>query len=249
MSTLIFAQAKSIRKKCLDWKKLNRETAERMNLPDEEIKAMAETAYNRELQSQVKEFIEVCKIAKLLHEEYVKELGVQTHNWYFITIRPDDRVCTFEEFYDFCRKFASRKCHIQFTLTFEQKGETEEDIGKGFHFHMVTNMTQTSQPEVLRDVKSTFNKLIQSKKLAENCIKIKTTRNPDEIIEKYLTDYESVDDHKMKTKEIDKLWRQRLNLETTYQEAPGPLSIKYVRQGEEPLGPTISKDPIIVEFT
>lgn len=243
MSTLIFAQAKSIRKKCLEWKKLNRETAEHCGMDEEEIKEQAEQAYNRELKSQVREFIEICKIAKLLHEEYVKELGVQTHNWYFITIRPDDSKCTFEEFYEFVRKFANRKCHIQFTLTFEQKGECEDDIGKGFHFHMVTNMTQTSKPEVLRDVRSTFNKLITSNKLADNCIQIETTRNPDDIIEKYLTDYESVDGHKSKTKEMDIKWREKMNLEKAYEVAPGPLSIKSVRQGE------ISTGPITIDFS
>lgn len=242
MSTLIFAQAKAIRKKCLAKAALDRSIAENCGEPEDKIQEAGREGYNRELISQTKEFIEICKIAKLLHEEYTKELGIQTHNWYFISIRPDDRVCTFEEFYDFCRKFAARKCHIQFTLTFEQKGEVEQDLGKGFHFHMVSNMTQTSQPEVLRDVKSTFNKLIESLKIAANCIQVTTTRNPDDIIEKYLTDYESIDGHKNKTKEMDKLWREKMNLEKAYQEAPGPLSIKSVRQGE------ISTGPIVIEF-
>lgn len=232
MSTLIFAQAKSIRKKALGMKKIIRNTLENLDIPEEQIKVKVMEAYDREIEHECNEFIEICKIAKKLHELYKKEIGLDTYNWYHISIRPNDKKISFFDFYDNVRKLVERKCFKQFHLVFEQKGEVENDIGNGFHCHIVADMIQKSKGEVLRDIKSTFNKMIKDGQLAENCMQVDTTRNPDEIINKYLTNHESKDGHKEKTKETDKLWREKMNIESYYTEVPPQLSIKSVRQLE-----------------
>lgn len=229
MASLIFAQAKSIRRKALQQKSIMRNTFENLGTV-EENKTYIEGAYNMIVDCECKEFIEICKIAKKLHEIYKIEIGMETYNWYHISIRPDDKKILFEDFYENVRKLVSRKCFKRFHLVFEQKSIEGEEVGKGFHCHIVGDMLQASKGEVLRDIKSTFNKMIKEGQIAENCIQVDPTRNPDEIVEKYLTAYESADGHKELTKITDKIWREKMNLEDYYNSVPAVLSIKSVRQ-------------------
>lgn len=230
MSSLIFAQAKSIRRKALRTKQMIRETFENLNLDEQQIRQHANEAYERTINEECNEFVEICKIAKRLHELYVNEVGQETFNWYHISIRPNDNNISFEDFYEFIRKLIERKCFIQYHAVFEQKGENEQDLGKGFHTHIVANMTQRSKGEVIRDIKSSLKKMIDKGQIAENCIQVDPTRNPNEIIDKYLTDHESIDGHKEKTKVTDELWRKKMNLEEYYTHGMPRLSIKSVRQ-------------------
>lgn len=232
MASLIFAQAKSIRKKALLKKGMTRNIFENNGYDETTIKEKANEAYELEIECECKEFIEICKIAKKLHKLYKEEFGEDVYNWYNISIRPNENKITFYEFYDYIRKLVERKCFIQFHLVFEQKGESDSDIGKGFHAHIVANMNQRSRGEVLRDIKSSMRKMIDNGQIAENCIQVDTTRNPDDIIENYLTNYESIDGHKEKTQHTDKIWREKMNLENYYNTVPPQLSIKSVRQLE-----------------
>lgn len=130
---------------------------------------------------------------------------------YFITVRPDCNKVKFIDFYNDVAKFTQRKCFKDFKLSFEQKGTDDKSLGQGFHVHIVAEMTQRSKGEVLRDTQNTFKKYT-----APNCIEVLTTRNPQELVDKYLVNYESEDGHKEPTKEWDLLWRQQNLLDSLY---------------------------------
>lgn len=224
MSQLIFAQAKAIRKQALAAKK---------RISDNEFctKEQADLAYDISVNTARHEFKEILKIAALLHEDYVEVIG-QTNNWYMITIRPDTSKCDFETFYEKVRKFSQRSFFKEYTLSFEQKGTSDDTLGNGFHVHIVADTTHRSKGECLRDSKSTFSGIA-----AENCIDVRTTKNPKDIIQQYLVEYESSDDHKKPTMEWDHKWRQNNNLENLYTNVSGvpirakPLSIKSGQTG------------------
>lgn len=142
--------------------------------------------------------------------------------YYFITVRPDTTKVKFVDFYNDVKRFVDRKCFIDYKLSFEQKGMSAETLGNGFHLHIVASMKQRSKGEVLRDTQNTFKGYT-----AANCIEVLTTKNPAELVENYLVNYQSDDGHKAPTLEWDAMWRKRENLESLYSNPEG-LPIKSI---------------------
>lgn len=206
MATLIFSQAKAIRKAA--WK-------EALNTDEEDWKDTYEKAINRHR----KEFKEILRISRLLHEDYQETLQVCAENWFFITIRPNEKLINFPDFYNKLRTYLQRLCFLEYHCSLEQKGTSEKSLGQGFHCHIVANTKHRSKAECLRDTISTFKNIC-----AENCIEIDKTREPTKIVNEYLVNYNSKDGHKIITKEWDTLWRTKNNLKDIYTiEDPLPL--------------------------
>lgn len=165
----------------------------------------------------------ILEIAQLLHADYEEVVSKKTTNWYFVTVRPKPGV-TWEQFYILTYKYVRRAFMVEYKLSFEQK--SQEGTGEGFHVHIVCNTKHRSKGEILRDTISTFTKVADA-----NCVDVKPTRNPEDIVNNYLLEYKSDDDHKTGTKEGDRIWRERINLKdlyennlTEYEEVPRLLS-------------------------
>lgn len=75
-------------------------------------------------------------------------------------------------------------------------------------------MKQRSKYEVLRDTMSSWKGWIEEGWISPNCIKVEVSSNGEALIQNYLVDYKSEDEHKMLTYEYDKEWRKnnKLNL-------------------------------------
>lgn len=179
---------------------------------------------NNVRERKLKEFETNCRLGIQLMLKY-KEIAIEEgltksdklKQTFFITIRPNSNEVNFITFHNDIAKFVDRKCFNNFTLTFEQKGESENELGKGFHAHIIANMKQRSKTEVLRDTISTFKKYTNT-----NCIQvdiIKDEENYQRTI-KYIKDYESDDGHKASTKEWDALWREKESLKEYYDTPP-----------------------------
>lgn len=215
------------------------------------------------LDSILKQEEKIMKYGLLLQERFYKvreeliEQGLiqdrTPHNenkqWYFITVNPDKTKITFTEFFTYVRKKLKNLCYLDYYVSFEQKGTTQETAGEGFHVHIIANTTHRSFTECLRAAKSQFNKIA-----AENCIHVEKTRNPRELVQNYLIDYKAKDEHKECTKEIDIWWRQKENLLPLYEGLgsldPLPALSSPVELAEEnPKGTRPKKiGPIIVEM-
>lgn len=152
----------------------------------------------------------------LTHERDGGETPSDKKNYFFITVRPDDTMCTFDDFKHKILDLVKRKCFIEYTLSFEQAGKNVSDMGKGFHCHIVAKMKQSSKSNVLRDVTSSFKPWIESRKITTNNIEVVSTRNPEQLIQSYLINYESEDGHKSLTKSIDELWRSSNDIAPLY---------------------------------
>lgn len=223
MAQLIFSQAKSIRRKAKNAKKLY----------DDIDPEFATRCYNSIVENEREEFREILKIAQLLHEDYSGIVGT-TSNWYFLTVRPKNNTDLIE-FTEILEKFINRSFVIEYTLTLEQKDP--EGSGSGFHAHIVCNTKHRSKGELLRDTKSTFNKICEPQ-----CIEIITTRNPKDIINNYLIEYKSKDDHKIITQKGDHIWRKKNNilpLYTSNENEFKALSIKSVKTVQNSVAPFI----------
>lgn len=164
--------------------------------------------YNSQLNIAKLEFNKILDISEELHNQFLQKFQKQS---YFITVRPDTAKIDFYNFTDIVNSFVHRKCIKKFTLSYEQKGTSEDTLGNGFHVHIICDGTWRSKGEALRDTQSTFKSIC-----APNCVQVDTTKNPDEVINKYLIEYESKDDHKSCTKEWDDLWRQKLQICNMY---------------------------------
>lgn len=228
MAQLIFAQAKSIYNKANKHANTMRDNLEQAGYPD--ASEHASNAYSAIIETEREKFRKILEIAKLLHEDYVQIAGRTTENYYFITIRPKPET-TFSEFYSLVYKYTKRASMLHYQLAFEQKNL--EGNGDGFHVHIVCATKHRSKGECLRDTISTFKDIC-----ADNCIEVKTTRNPQDIVKNYLLDYKSQDEHKETTKEADALWRTRLGLAHIYdsvdlQLPPTPGSVHQVPRTEQ----------------
>lgn len=221
MAQLIFAQAKSIRKKVKNAIKFNDDCGSDMCIAD-----ISSNVINREIH----EFEEILKIAQLLHEKYESVVGKKTSNWYFITVRPKPGI-TFDQLYALAYKYTNRACMIDYTLSFEQK--SKEGTGEGHHVHIVCETKHRSKTECLRDTISTFNSIADA-----NCIDVKTTRNPQELIKNYLVEYKSDDEHKEPTKIGDAIWRGAMGLNPLYtpnnalHDPKGDMFIPFIKKEE-----------------
>lgn len=135
---------------------------------------------------------------------------------FMITIRPDDSKAYFPDFKEKVEEFVKRKCFLAYKYSFEQKGVEPENMGKGFHVHIVANMKQRSKSEVLRDTLSSWKDWIEKGLITANNIHVCITKNGDELVQTYLIDYESDDGHKAITKDYDHQWREAVGLYNLY---------------------------------
>lgn len=131
---------------------------------------------------------------------------------WFITIRPKTSEISFVDFKEKVFKFIARKCFTNYSLSFEQKGTSDDTLGVGFHVHIIAEMKQRSKGEVLRDTVSTFKDCT-----ATHCIQVDVCKNPESLKEGYLLAYESDDGHKIVTKEWDAKWRSQVGLASIYE--------------------------------
>lgn len=174
------------------------------------------------LMQKLKEYINE-DLTKLLTNSKPAMIQDSAH-WYLITIRPADNSVDFNVFRAKVEQFLQRKMFINYHYSFEQKGTSYETLGGGFHVHIVAQCTQSSKGNVLRDTLSTFKKWIEQGHLAANCVDVRPVSNPDELVQKYLIDYVSDDEHKSVTKEWDTRWRVMNNLREIYSLSLSPSS-------------------------
>jgi hypothetical protein len=170
----------------------------------ENTKEAYQQSYDMSLNISFREFDQYLNVSKQLHERYL--LYTSGDKEYFITLRPDDKRVSFDDFQQKVIEYLGRSCFISYDCAFEQKGESDETLGSGFHCHIVAKMKQRSKGEVLRDTLSSFK---QVEWIAPNCIQILPTKNGRELVQNYLIDYKSEDGHKEVTRVWDDKWREQ----------------------------------------
>lgn len=83
----------------------------------------------------------------------------------WVTINPDETKCSLLRFVGAMEKFTSRSCCIDPVYTYEQRGETEAELGKGFHSHLLfTKDSKVSPSEYKRNLESTFKDCVGNSK-------------------------------------------------------------------------------------
>jgi len=185
-----------------------------LNLSPDEARANAKRMEMETFKADVRMGIECMMEFKSI----AAEMGMHDNlkqTWY-ITIRPDEKLIDFCQFQANVMALVKRKCFKWYFLTFEQKGVTPEDYGKGFHCHIIAGMTQRSKEEVIRDCYSTLKKF-----MVKECLQVsylKTQTDLDQSMS-YLENYTSKNGHKIITKDADAEWRKSRGLLPFYENA------------------------------
>lgn len=160
--------------------------------------------------------IKAYKVGQAAVDKMLESRAPNKGTCFAITVRPREET-DFNLFYHLVQKLLQRKCFVDWTASFEQKGTSEDTLGSGFHVHIVATMTQKSKGEVARDVLSTVGACCE-----EQGVHVVLAKTPDAYIQNYLIDYNVDDGHKECTKAWDAMWREREGLLSLYKNEMGP---------------------------
>lgn len=197
-------------------------------LPRAERERSAKDMFQQTLDDEADTIERVCEMLEDPNNRYAnavqrfvglianRQAGIQKKQSYMITIRPDDKKIDFPTFMIEVEQFVKRKCFLNYVYSFEQKGTDPMSLGSGFHVHIVADMKQRSKSEVLRDTLSSWKSWIDNGLVAANCIDVVTTKNAEALVQNYLIDYTSDDDHKEVTKSWDEMWRSGCGIDPLY---------------------------------
>lgn len=141
-----------------------------------------------------------------------------TGKWFFITLRPaPEHEHRFIEFKPMVFKYMERTMFIKWMLAFEQKGESTEEMGKGYHVHIIANCAGwCTKKKMITDTKSTWDKWLNGyvPDAFVQIDKVETTTEKN-VKELYITGNKK-EEHKKKAITIDNEWRSSIGLQPTY---------------------------------
>lgn len=111
---------------------------------DTELDQMFEETYNR---------LDREKYAYITKNNEIKE----NSKYIFITINPNAQI-TLLDFINKINKLMSKKWMGSYLYVYEQRGETLEEVGKGFHFHAIIEKPKTKKySEMIRELSNSAN--------------------------------------------------------------------------------------------
>lgn len=181
--------------------------------------------YERQVQSELYNLEQACKlvprIEAILDKYNIRKTKEKiTGNWFWITLRPsDEHRNRFKDFRYICeRDYIPRKMFLNGSYCWEQKGETIDDIGKGYHLHMLINCrTGLMKPQVIKDTKSTFKKFFNGD-VPDAFVQVDYVRTEADYnrMDMYM-DGAKTDDWKDPACAMDIPWRESLGLISRYQ--------------------------------
>lgn len=146
----------------------------------------------------------------LRKQEEIKE----NSKYIFITINPNAQI-TLLDFINKVDKMMGKKWITNYLYVYEQRGETEAELGKGFHFHLILEKPKGKPySHMIRELSNSANSVCDTSNFHFFNIKsISEEECQRKII--YLTGAKA-DSLKHKKQEMDIIWRQQQNLLSFY---------------------------------
>ena len=122
--------------------------------------------FNERINNEVR----LIKYAEKLHS--LSKADKTNVKWFMVTVRPKYEDVSFEVFKNDVEFYVNELPFIDLEYCFEQKGESLDDIGKGFHVHIIFSTEKKNywQSHILRDIKR--NKYGFLKYTKANCIQV-----------------------------------------------------------------------------
>jgi len=191
--------------------------------PDDQYKE----TYDHEINLKLNAIREHAKLAKQIKDILTEEglMGkepekLKDNNYWWITLRPN--VGKFKDFKNnFELTYLPTMNFDKYMYCYEQKGETKETLGMGFHVHLLAHLPDyTQKKDLLRKSKSQWAKYFGSKKgdnIPEAFIdidKVHTTEHLNNLF-KYM-EGDKAEKQKAFACEQDPIWRNQEKLENIY---------------------------------
>lgn len=169
------------------------------------------------------EFSDV-EILDIYHQYRLKESN-KLGNVLFVTINPRPDI-NFDDFKIICDKYVGKKWIQSCIYVFEQRGKTIEELGKGFHCHMLLWRQPDKRPnQVISESKKHFAKICETEN--PSILNIKNCKEEDiQKRKKYMLEDKSVRDDPTKEvkQDMDVKWRQLLNIGSYYEKKMAPVA-------------------------
>lgn len=168
--------------------------------------------YNEDQQviSEIFQWHEERRIEKLrqLHNSHI-ELKKE---WYFLTVNPKPDI-TLTEFMKTIEKALSKKWLNYYIMVIEQRGENEQELGKGFHTHIIFNKG-IKHCKVVTEMSNTFKKMCDTSNYHLFNLKSIGEEEKKRKVEYILGT--KADDAKHLKQQMDIIFRQRNKLKSYY---------------------------------
>lgn len=184
-----------------------------------------ESFYNSEVDKEFRNLERGLQLKPRL-DELLNKYGITTkkpeklsENYFWITLRPGDEHRN--RFTDFkhlvLTKYLTRNCFISYRYAWEQKGETPETMGHGYHIHILAHCPNyLMKTQLIKDTKSTFKKFCNGD-VPDAFVQIEYIRTNDHFnnIRAYIMGYKT-DSWKDEACAMDKPWREKYGLDDLY---------------------------------
>ena len=132
----------------------------------------------------------------------------------FLTINPNPNI-NLQEFISITTKLMSKPWITNYLYVYEQRGETEADIGKGFHFHaIIEKPTNKSYAHMMRELASSANKLCDTSNF--HFYNVKNISEEEKERKIVYTTGRKADTAKHLKQDMDIIWRTNNNLLSMY---------------------------------
>jgi len=162
---------------------------------------------------------DILPIIKELREKEDKDFK---SDYLFITVspRPPFNIESQKKFINICLKVFNKPWIKQYCAVFEQRGETDENSGYGFHMHMLLNKGDYRISHLRREFVSSFNRICDTSNLS--CFNISYCKEEDIGKRQNYMIGRKADESKWLKQDMDKIWRRRYGISEYY----GELFIK-----------------------
>ena len=154
-----------------------------------------------------------------MNEERLELLANKSTNilteFMFITVRPQPKKnISVKWLYDKTLKLLKSKCVSDYLLVFEQAGRCVSEMGEGLHVHFIIKSKYRKYCELRKQLRTTYFDCSDYLDTAINMKNCKTIHDVEKRKKYMLGAKDGLEkQHKV---EIDKLWRQRWNIEDFY---------------------------------
>ena len=137
-------------------------------------------------------------------------------NYYFLTVNPDTTKIPLPVFMKAIQKAVSKRWISYYEWVIEQRGENEEELGKGYHTHIIFNKG-IKHCKVVLEMKNSFKNILDFKsKYIDNWFNLQNI-DDEEMVRKtsYILDRKA-DPEKWLKQDMDIIFRQKNGLQKSY---------------------------------
>lgn len=161
------------------------------------------------------EYDEILPAITTLRKQHKAVIGEKNYSWWHLTVNVNYKVVNQAMAMKKLHKFLEKSFIKQYAYSIEQRGETEEEMGKGLHFHILVEQTARDLSTFKTGVKNSFNKICDVSNREILCFKPKVDEQALKDCYRYINGVK-VDEEKQQRIEIDNKFREKNDFQKIY---------------------------------